>query len=46
MIYGRAQYIMDDAGIGVSIVVVMNMRTAAPGGIYVDGLLSLYALVP
>ena len=37
---------MNDAGIGVSIVVVMTLRTAAAGDIDVDGLLSLHALVP
>ena len=37
---------MDDAVIGVSIAVVVRMRTAADGSIDVDGLQSLYALVP
>lgn len=41
----RAQCIMNDAGIAVSIAVIMRLRTAAAGGIDVDGLLSLYALV-
>ena len=44
-ILDRAQCIMNKAVMGVSIAVIMRLRSAAAGGIEVDCLLSLYAFV-